>query len=442
MKNNGDKPTIIVPQPIAETSFEGSTSPIVLPKDFVGRLIKSDITPSVRNIKRLVAGGVAVTITNFKEGQDGQTIEILGDGVTIVATTVHIERTTSGALTANRLYRFTYYVDPITKIGKWYEGFNWSGGSVPGPQGPPGIDGVDGTDGVDGAPGAPGPPGPSIDVDLVFDVEVAPDGQTPPDIELDFRNITAFPSNWIPATAGDFYAYDINDTRPGGLWARSNPGETFFRGRTLTDLIPASTDFCCIWRPWMAGYNTNFCLTSLVFAGAVSGSGFFFWHGRHSGYGSGVSYAIERYGAVAGSPAYWAMDKGFSTDPHICGVRRIGTDWYFGLCNSGSYWNWIGPSAEYIAGEPIQIEIDMYGSQPSPVEGGFTLFRLWLGDGTSKTSGAFVGTGETLTSGSAVPTHIAAGDTYTVLEDTQVLFASPIDIEGFLDIEGLLIEVN
>lgn len=42
---------------------------------------------------------------------------------------------------------------------------------------------------------------------------------------------------------------------------------------------------------------------------------------------------------------------------------------------------------------------------------------------------------------SAVPTFLASGSTYSVAENTQAVFAQAIDIEGFVDCEGFLVEV-
>lgn len=46
------------------------------------------------------------------------------------------------------------------------------------------------------------------------------------------------------------------------------------------------------------------------------------------------------------------------------------------------------------------------------------------------------------TDGSMVPYYIPAGDTFTVPEFKQALFNEPIDNEGVLDVDGLLIEVD
>lgn len=42
----------------------------------------------------------------------------------------------------------------------------------------------------------------------------------------------------------------------------------------------------------------------------------------------------------------------------------------------------------------------------------------------------------------AVPLVVAAGDTFTVPANTQVLFETVIDCEGVIDIEGVLAEVD
>lgn len=42
---------------------------------------------------------------------------------------------------------------------------------------------------------------------------------------------------------------------------------------------------------------------------------------------------------------------------------------------------------------------------------------------------------------SAVPYFLAAGDTFSVAENTQALFSVTINNEGWLDVEGLLVEV-
>ena len=43
--------------------------------------------------------------------------------------------------------------------------------------------------------------------------------------------------------------------------------------------------------------------------------------------------------------------------------------------------------------------------------------------------------------GSIVPTYIPPDQVYTVSENSQALFSSPIDCEGLMVFDGLLIEV-
>lgn len=43
--------------------------------------------------------------------------------------------------------------------------------------------------------------------------------------------------------------------------------------------------------------------------------------------------------------------------------------------------------------------------------------------------------------GGGVPLVIAAGDTYTVGENTQTLFCLPVTVDGMLVLDGLFVEV-
>lgn len=60
--------------------------------------------------------------------------------------------------------------------------------------------------------------------------------------------------------------------------------------------------------------------------------------------------------------------------------------------------------------------------------GGTTVIHQSGGGGTGNAAG--------------VPLHIAAGETFTAPANQQTLFAMPILVEGILDIEGFLVEVN
>lgn len=41
-----------------------------------------------------------------------------------------------------------------------------------------------------------------------------------------------------------------------------------------------------------------------------------------------------------------------------------------------------------------------------------------------------------------VPLYIAQGETYTVPENRQVLFTEEIELDGDLELDGILVEVN
>lgn len=74
-------------------------------------------TPDVQNVPYFYSHSSAVTVTNFKHGQDGQTIKILGNGNTTITNNANI-KTNTGAnkvLAANMVYTFTYF----NKV--WYE---------------------------------------------------------------------------------------------------------------------------------------------------------------------------------------------------------------------------------------------------------------------------------------------------------------------------------
>ena len=44
--------------------------------------------------------------------------------------------------------------------------------------------------------------------------------------------------------------------------------------------------------------------------------------------------------------------------------------------------------------------------------------------------------------GTSVPLFVASDETFAVTENTQVLFSEMIDIDGILDLDGILVEVN
>lgn len=72
----------------------------------------SDTTPSVLNLLRIkFNNSVAVTVTDFLDGQDGQQITILGDGKTTLQHNTNINTITGNdyLLAVNTTYLFTYY---------------------------------------------------------------------------------------------------------------------------------------------------------------------------------------------------------------------------------------------------------------------------------------------------------------------------------------------
>lgn len=106
--------TIRQPQ---DSVVTGQTTFQTLPNAFVNILTPASATPSVLNANIHKAGNSLVTVTNFKDGQEGQYIKVLGDGLTTIHNGVSI-KTNTGAdklLAAGSVYRFTLY-DNI-----WYE---------------------------------------------------------------------------------------------------------------------------------------------------------------------------------------------------------------------------------------------------------------------------------------------------------------------------------
>lgn len=104
---------------------------IVAPIAYLGEL-DAVSEPSVLNVNHWKTQATApVTVTNFEQGQHGQTIWIKGDGFTTVSHNANIKTNTeeSKLLTSGRVYQFTNIEDV------WYEatgGGSGGGSSVPG----------------------------------------------------------------------------------------------------------------------------------------------------------------------------------------------------------------------------------------------------------------------------------------------------------------------
>lgn len=93
------------------TIFEAEVTFLVHPKTFVGTFIREDETPTVQNVTVWKANNIAPNnITNFDDGQEGQTIKILGDGQTTVvySTTIKTNTGIDKLLDADKMYTFTY----------------------------------------------------------------------------------------------------------------------------------------------------------------------------------------------------------------------------------------------------------------------------------------------------------------------------------------------
>jgi len=96
-----------------EQTIEAPQTKMALDKQFVKRFALGDTAPSVKNLEKFIAANDAPTnILNFKDGQDGQTITILGDGQTTVVYGANTIITNTGVdklLAANKVYRFTRF---------------------------------------------------------------------------------------------------------------------------------------------------------------------------------------------------------------------------------------------------------------------------------------------------------------------------------------------
>lgn len=107
-----------VKQIVEQQQVEAPTHNLILPTQFVGKFAVGDTTPSVKNVRCWICQNTGpVDITNFDDGQEGQTLKILGDGHSSVDPASGKIVTASGAvaLMANKVYTFTLF------NGVWYE---------------------------------------------------------------------------------------------------------------------------------------------------------------------------------------------------------------------------------------------------------------------------------------------------------------------------------
>jgi hypothetical protein len=97
-------------------TVEAPATPLVLEQQFISTLVGT--TPNVKNIQYTYSHGSATVVTSFLNGQDGQELNILGNGNTTLAVSGNIVTNTGSSklLAANLVYEFTFFGT------KWYEG--------------------------------------------------------------------------------------------------------------------------------------------------------------------------------------------------------------------------------------------------------------------------------------------------------------------------------
>lgn len=95
-----------------QQQVEAPTSNLLLPVQYVGVLTKGSATPSILNCVRWKAMNTApVNIVDFKNGQPGQEIKVLGDGFTTVNNNTKIKNNTGAnkLLAVNKVYTWTKF---------------------------------------------------------------------------------------------------------------------------------------------------------------------------------------------------------------------------------------------------------------------------------------------------------------------------------------------
>lgn len=135
-----------------------------------------------------------------------------------------------------------------------------------------------------------------------------------------------------------------------------------------------------------------------------------------------------------------ALQAGGTTPGVVSGIASIYT---FGSLADGEVW------VRLINDNDDPGASMFYGTDPDGAKGWFSRLLSTLADVdlTDLADGDLLGWDATAerfvpAPSSAVPTYVAAGKTFRVREYTQALFSMPIDVEGFLDVEGYLIGVD
>lgn len=99
-------------------NIEVAQNPVALERKYVGKLKKGATTPNVANIENWdCINTVAVSVTDFKSGQDGQNLFLQGDGFTTLVFGTKIKTNTGvdKLLLVNRLYHLQ------RRAGVWIE---------------------------------------------------------------------------------------------------------------------------------------------------------------------------------------------------------------------------------------------------------------------------------------------------------------------------------
>jgi hypothetical protein len=94
-------------------------TPLVLPNQFIGKL--QTATPNVQNTLFFYSHTSGTIVTHFLNGQDGQSIKILGNGHTTIKhfasapDNIHTNTGANKLLASGLVYTFTFFGT------KWYE---------------------------------------------------------------------------------------------------------------------------------------------------------------------------------------------------------------------------------------------------------------------------------------------------------------------------------
>lgn len=118
--------TILPQRSTREEIIESPKTHLVLDKEFVGSM--KGATPDVKDVKYFRGTNTApATVTQFINGQQGQTIKILGDGQMTITNGANIKTNTAAnkLLAVNKIYTFTKIIvrntSGVITSNVWYE---------------------------------------------------------------------------------------------------------------------------------------------------------------------------------------------------------------------------------------------------------------------------------------------------------------------------------